>query len=257
MSRIISWIALLLVLALVGCGGSNAPPKPTAAATPSAAPNTGVTAQPGSDLASNLRKETGISKADRAANDRIAGRLPAPREENLRGVSCRTDFSGGVWSSRNGVRPTEWILHYTVSANRPGWSDVEAIENYFSNTRVGSSHFIVDFEGHCLKMVRGSDKAWTQGNANPWALSVEIIATGSESAAQWKASPLFKRQILAKLSRGVMDSWRIPIRRVDPVGCVFPAGWSDHNHLECGNDHHDVNPHFPFKVFARQLKAVG
>jgi hypothetical protein len=212
------------------------------------------------DLTSDLRHESGISPAARERNRAFEARPdagPRARRPVVPMPACRKDFSGEVWSSRGGVRPTEFVLHYTVSANRPGWADVLAIENFFSTARTASSHWIVDFEAHCLKMVRERDKAWTQGNANPWALSVEIIATGRESAAQWRASPLIRGGVLARLVRNVMDRWDLPIRRVDPAGCVFPPGLTDHNRLECGNFHTDVAPSFPWRVFMRQLRALG
>ncbi|HEV7494474.1 hypothetical protein [Baekduia sp.] len=33
-----------------------------------------------------------------------------------------------------------------------------------------------------------------------------------------------------------------PLRFVDPVACAPQAGYTDHYHLECGNDHVDVAP---------------
>jgi N-acetyl-anhydromuramyl-L-alanine amidase AmpD len=172
-------------------------------------------------------------------------------------VTCRKDFSGTVYSSRNGQKPTEFILHYTVSPNRPGWGDVLGIRDYFKRTRIASSHYIVDFEGHCLQMVPTTHKSWTQGAANPWAISVEIIATGRETKAEWLRSPLFKRRVLAGLARDNMKRHGIPLKRVNPTGCVFVAGWTDHNALECGNDHTDVTPGFPYVEFSKQLREGG
>lgn len=231
----------LILLAIVGCGGSEQKGAPV---TKAPAPKT--------DLTSNLRTETGVSDADRAANQRHAS---AARKPAVPMPSCVRDYSGQVYSSRNGVRPTEFHLHYTVSANRAGWGDVRAIQDYFKRTRVGSSTFIVDFEGHCLKMVPESQKPWTAGNANPWAVSVEIVATGSETKAQWRSSPLFQKKVLARLVRNVMDRWGMHVKWVDPIGCVFPSGWSDHNALECGNNHTDVGDTFPFGLLGKQLHS--
>jgi hypothetical protein len=247
--------ALTAVLALVGVplvvtADDPAPPPPTAA-PPAEAP------APASDLTSDLREEAGIPPEDAAANRKTQGARRSPaRAPAVARPPCRTDYSGGVWSSRNGVRPTEFVLHYTVSSNRPGWADVLAIENYFSSSRVASSTYIVDFEGHCLKMVPESQKPWTQGNANPWAISVEIIATGRESVQQWRDSRLIKDKVLARLVRNVMDRWGLPLRWVNPVGCVFPPGLTTHARLECNNFHTDVDPHFPHKLFLRQVRAL-
>jgi hypothetical protein len=57
------------------------------------------------------------------------------------------------------------------------------------------------------------------------------------------------RGVLADLMRDAMRHG-IPLRRVDPVGCNFIPGWTDHNALECGNNHTDVLPNFPWDVLA-------
>lgn len=169
--------------------------------------------------------------------------------------SCRKDFSGHVYSSRNGARVTEFILHYTVSPNVTGWGDVYGVQDYFKRTRVGSATYILDFEGHCLQMTPTSEKPWTTGNANPISETVEIIATGRETRAQWLASPIFKKGVLAELVRDRLRARGLPLRFVDPAGCSYPPGYTDHDHVECGNSHTDVSPAFPFDVFQKQLTA--
>lgn len=168
--------------------------------------------------------------------------------------SCRQDFSGHVYSTY-ASRPTEGVFHYTVSANVRGWGDVFGIVGYFKRTRVASADRVVDFEGHCVQMVPiTTGKAWTQGAANGatcWAY--EIIATGRETRDQWLASPLIRNGILAGMARDDSARCGIPLRRVNPAGCVFPAGITDHNALECGNSHTDVAPSFPWDVVMRQI----
>lgn len=240
-------------------------PAPSVSPTPTAAPTVAPTPAPatavaGSDLADNLRAEPDVvGKAAGAAKTSDLARNLAPRGPPATGKTvgpkCQVDYSGHVYSDRT-ARPTEFVLHYTVSHNAKGWGDVYAIRDYFKRTRVGSAHFILDFEGHCLKMVPLRSKAWTQGNANSYAYSVEIIAYGNEPAREWKAAPIFRDKILAGLVRRVMDYGGLPLRRVDPDGCVFVPGWDDHEALECGNDHQDVTPHFPYRLFGRQLRAV-
>jgi N-acetylmuramoyl-L-alanine amidase len=165
----------------------------------------------------------------------------------------------GNQSSRNGQKPLLAVLHYTVSRNRPGTSDVYAIRNLFNSLAFGaSSTYVIDFEGNCLKLMPESAKPWTQGNFNGRSISVEIIAYGDETAKQWQASRLIKNGVLASLWRDVMRRNGLPLRLVNPVGCgVQRAGWTDHNRLECGNDHHDVTPNFPYLLFQRQLTLGG
>lgn len=176
--------------------------------------------------------------------------LPVGGAQNY---SCTQDYSGRVYSSRNGAKPMSHKLHFTVSPNVTGWRDIRGVQSYFKRTRVGSSTYIVDFEAHCLQMVPESMKPWTQGAFNPTSISTEIIATGRETRAQWLASPLIRRGVLASLVRDSNRRHGLPLRRVNPVGCVDQLGVTDHNALECGNNHTDVAPAFPWDVFMRQL----
>ncbi len=168
--------------------------------------------------------------------------------------TCEQDFSGHVYNDR---RPGEKVmsvkLHYTVSANILGWGDVYGVRDYFHRTRRGSSHLIVDFEAHCLQMVPWEKNAWTQGAFNSTSESIEIIATGLETREQWLNAPLIKRGTLADIVRDRLRARGLPATRVDPDGCEDKLGVTDHDALECGNNHTDVAPSFPWDVFMRQL----
>jgi N-acetyl-anhydromuramyl-L-alanine amidase AmpD len=195
--------------------------------------------------------EEGEAQSDRA--ERYS--LERPSNGGAQNYACATRYVVNR-SSRGGVRPTMFVLHYTVSGNRPGTGDLDAIRGLFNSPSFGaSSTYGIDFEGNCQQWVPESQKPWTQGAQNPRSISVEIIATGRESRAQWLASPLIRNGRLAALARDSMRRNGIPLTRVDPVGCGAPAGWTDHDSLECGNSHTDVRPSFPFDVFARQLRA--
>jgi hypothetical protein len=253
------------------------PPPPPPAATATATPTSSATPAPAGDLQaepaapgqpateapaeSDLRDETppGVPKSElkqgeKAAKD-AAKDLPA-KERPVGGAqnySCPDDHKGEVWSSRNGAKVMQFVLHYTVSANVPGRADVLGIRDYFARTRVGSAHLILDFEGNCIQTVPWDQKAWTEGFFNSVSDSVEIIATGRETRAQWLAAPIIRDRILASIVRDRLRARGLPRRRVDPVGCVAQLGVTDHNALECGNSHTDVAPNFPWDVFMQQL----
>ncbi len=217
---------------------------------------------------SELRDETppGISHAELAAGQLVTGTLgtlagvratplPAGGAQNY---SVTQDFSGHVYSDFGSTIPPLFVLHCTVSPNTPGWGDVRGVQDYFKRTRIGSSTYIADFEAHILQMVPLSMKSWTQGAVNPYVrASVEIIARCTETRAQWLASQLFKEKILAQLMVDVMRRYHLPIRMVDPDGCIFPGGYTDHLRLECGNDHTDVGTGFPWDVFNRQVAEIA
>jgi hypothetical protein len=145
------------------------------------------------------------------------------------------------YSTRRGVRPRVFVLHYTVSANRPGWDDVNAVVHEFDTPAFqASSNYVIDNEGNCAYIVRESDKAWTQAALNPVAISVEVINTGHEATYAGTAG-------LAKVALVVSDAlkrWDIPVQLgAVSNGVVTRAGIVDHGMLGvAGGGHHDIAP---------------
>lgn len=161
------------------------------------------------------------------------------------------------FSSRRGVRPRVFVLHYTVSANRPGIGDVNAIVGLFDRPSfAASSNYVIDNEGNCAYIVRESDKAWTQAAANSFSISVEVINTGSESTY---ADGAGLRKI-ALVASDALKRWEIPVQQGLVVGCVIKRpGIIDHNSLgACGGGHHDITPFSVPQVIAavRNERAV-
>ena len=187
-----------------------------------------------------------------AQNDQLPIVTPnaAPQQRG-----CLTRLVGN-YSSRRGVRPRLFVLHYTVSPNRPGWSDVWAVAGLFDRPSfAASSHYIVDAEGHCAYIVRESDKSWTQAAANPVAISVEIINSGREPSLAGRAG-------LAKVALIAADAarrWEIPLQRGAVRGCtVARPGIVQHRDLgPCGGGHVDISPYPIDPVIAAARKAAG
>lgn len=153
------------------------------------------------------------------------------------------------YSSRRGVRPRLFVLHYTVSPNRPGWDDVNAVVSLFDRISFqASSNYVIDGEGHCAYIVRESDKAWTQAAANPVSISVEVINSGSEPV--YAASAGLAK--IALVAHDAMKRWGIPIQMGAVSGCtVTRAGLVDHGTLgACGGGHHDISPYKVAPVLA-------
>lgn len=154
---------------------------------------------------------------------------------------CVTRFVGNQ-SSRNGVRPQQIWNHYTVSPNRPGWGDVWGIVAYFDRRSVGaSSHFVIDAEGHCAYIVPIEAKSWTQAAANPIAISIEIINSGSEPRLMGPAG----YAKLAQVHREIGRRTGIPMRRGIVRGCSS-ARSGIVQHLDggtCAGGHHDITPY--------------
>lgn len=180
-----------------------------------------------------------------AANDQLplVAPLASPQQ---RGCVTRQVRN---FSTRGGVRPRLFVVHYTVSRNAPGWSDVNAITAFFdSAASQASSNYVVDNEGHCALIVQEASKAWTQATFNPVSISVEIINTGSEPTLAGTAG-------LQRLGQLISDStkrWEIPLQRGAVSGCVVTRpGIVDHNQLgDCGGGHHDIQPYSVEAVIA-------
>lgn len=165
---------------------------------------------------------------------------------------CVTSFVRNQ-SSRRGVRPTVQVAHYTVSPNRPGWSDVNGIVAFFNRaSSQASSHFVIDAEGHCAYIVPIEAKSWTQAGGNPWAVSYEIIATGREAVYLPPAGLRKLRSVMA----WVKGRTGIPLARGRISGCSpSKAGIVQHaDGGSCWGGHHDIGP-FPFSSVLRAVTA--
>lgn len=195
-------------------------------------------------LADALRSERAAQATTRGP-DEVPASVPlaAPAQ-----AGCRTALVRNQ-SSRNGARPALLVLHYTVSSERPGWSDVNAIVSWFDDPRSqASSHYVIDREGHCALLVPETAKAWTQAAFNPWSISVEAIGTGREPD-YLDGAGLRK---LATVFADAAERWGIPVRRGAVSGCrVVRSGIVDHDQLgACGGGHHDIRPYSVDKVVA-------
>jgi hypothetical protein len=196
-----------------------------------------------------------LDQAERKADQIRETTLPLPTGGATAGFAgCKTAFVRNQ-SSRNGVRPSLFVLHYTVSRNVPGWADVNAIVALFDNSaRQASSNFVIDAEGHCAYIVPIENKAWTQAAGNPFSISVEVVAFGDEPA-------YLGPQGWAKL-RSVFDQVRartgIPARQGAVSGCA-PARSGIVQHKDfgiCGGGHVDITP-FSLTGAVRRLTAAA
>lgn len=143
-------------------------------------------------------------------------------------------------------------LHFTVSD--PG--SLFAIRDLFNRPSFGaSSNYGWDWAAprgdYCHVWVDVGRKAWAQGAANSAYVSIEIH-TRDRSRASWIANLRDGR--LAALVRDLAKQTGAPLRLVDPQGCVFPPGLTDHDRLECGNTHWDVGKNFPWDYFLAQVR---
>lgn len=188
--------------------------------------------------------------------DKIRATQPAlPTAGASAGFSgCVTRFVRNQ-SSRGGIRPQWQVLHYTVSRNVAGWSDVNAIVALFDRSSAqASSNFIIDAEGHCAYIVPIEAKSWTQAAANPFSVSYEVINSGSERTFMGTAGYARLKSVMTQVERRT----GIPRRAGGNRGCV-PTKRGTVQHADfglCGGGHHDIHPFSKADVIRRVSAPV-
>lgn len=167
---------------------------------------------------------------------------------------CRTRFVSN-YSSRNGVRPRIIVWHQTVSRER-GTSSQDALTAMASRRSSGVSwHLLVGrTNGLCTYTVPLTMKAWTQGNANPFSVGIEVEAYGDEPTY---VAGLGERKLLS-VTREIGRRFDIPMQKGLVENCrVVRRGIVEHSDLgACGGGHADVTP-WSTAPLLEQLKAWG
>jgi hypothetical protein len=200
------------------------------------------------DTATPLHDETppGTSAKEIAAVKRAAD-LNRKLTDPLPTAGASAGFQGCITrfvnnqSGRGGIRPVWQVLHYTVSHNVPGWSDVNSIVALFDRSSAqASSNFVIDAEGHCAYIVPIEAKSWTQAAANPFSVSYELVAYGNEKTLMGTAGYARLKSVMTQ----VKNRTGIPLRAGSTRGCSpGSAGIVQHADFGiCGGGHHDINP---------------
>lgn len=166
--------------------------------------------------------------------------------------NCAENFVRNHSPRATGVKVSQFVLHFTVSP--PG--SLRGIWSMFNNPASGaSSHILLELDGECEYIVPWDRKAWTAGAFNSASEQAEIV-TNNLTRNEWKASPIIRDAILARIVASRLKARGLPARRVDPEGCTPQAGLTDHDALECGNNHWDVGPNFPWGELMRDVKQI-
>jgi hypothetical protein len=161
-------------------------------------------------------------------------------------MALRREWIGSPnYSSRGGTRVRLIVVHTAEGA-----LDYQSLGAFFANPASGvSSHTgIDDTPGVIGEYVKPGDKAWTQGNANPYAVAAELCAFAAWTPAEWDAHP----QMLANVAAWIAEEaarFGIPIRKLtaDEAQGTY-AGVCGHVDLGVsGGNHWDPGPSFPWE----------
>jgi hypothetical protein len=238
-------LALLAAAGLIQATGDTAPPPAAPSAVPTSAPP--ASAPPGARIG---HLHEGLAQP----GDRELGRLPATGERTAGIRGCVTDFNQHNFSTRGTAHAQLLVAHWTASPNVAGWADVNGNKDWLNRpTTKASSHFIIDFEGHCVYTVPITLKAWTQANANPYSVSIEFVGTGRE--------PGLSPEAIAKgglVFGQVARQLHIPLRRGASSNCVpTTSGMVDHKSFgACGGGHPDIGT-WPLEPLITAARTLG
>jgi len=149
------------------------------------------------------------------------------------------------YSTRAGT-PVRLIVLHTAE----GALTYQALGNYFANPASGvSSHAgIDDTPGRIGVYVARGDKAWTQGDANPYAVAAELCAFAAWSEDEWWLHPTMLANAAAWVAEEAA-AFGIPLVALTPAEAqAGAAGVCVHADLgAAGGGHWDCGSGFPME----------
>jgi hypothetical protein len=167
----------------------------------------------------------------------------------------RKAFPSPNYSSRGGAGVRLIVLHTAEGA-----TTIESLGNFFANPSAGvSSHVGIDDKAGVIgEYVKRPNKAWTQGNANPVAVSVELCAFASWSAAEWQKHP----NMLENCAKWIAEEaayFGIPISKLTAAQAQGSGrGVCQHADLgSWGGGHWDCGGNFPIDDVLEMARGGG
>jgi hypothetical protein len=147
------------------------------------------------------------------------------------------------YSTRGGAGVRLIVIH-TAEGSRT----IESLGNFFASSSSGvSSHTGADDKPNTVgEYVRPEYKAWTQGNANPVAVAIELCAFAAWSTAEWNGH----MNMLANCAAWIAEEaarFALPIKRLTPAEAQG-SGRGVCQHIDLGSwggGHVDCGPGFP------------
>jgi hypothetical protein len=152
-----------------------------------------------------------------------------------------------IWSPNYSARGSGVRLIVVHTAE--GATTIESLGAFFQNPASGvSSHTGADDTPNTVgEFVRRSEKAWTQGNANPYSDAIELCGFAAWSPAEWAAHPVMLQNCAAWIAEE-SAAFNIPIRKLNSGEAQGgSAGVCGHVDLgSAGGGHWDPGPGFPW-----------
>lgn len=141
-----------------------------------------------------------------------------------------------------------------------GAKSIESLGDYFSRTDVSvSSHAGADDKKNIVgEYVKPDKKAWTQANANPVSVSIELCGFAAWSEDEWYKHP----NMLENCAKWIAEEaarFDIPIVRLSASAAKGSGqGVCQHSDLgDWGGGHHDCGSGFPMMHVLEMAREVG
>ncbi|MEI7668900.1 MAG: N-acetylmuramoyl-L-alanine amidase [Pseudomonadota bacterium] len=136
------------------------------------------------------------------------------------------------FSSRNGLKPSILVLHYTGMK-----SSDEALERLCDKRSEVSSHYVIDENGKIFQLVDENNCAWHAGvsywrgnkNINNISIGIEIVNTGHEFG--YVPFPQIQMESVLVLSKNILNKYNIEAVNVVGHSDVAPLRKSDPGEL--------------------------
>jgi hypothetical protein len=150
------------------------------------------------------------------------------------------------------------VLHTTEGAMK-----IRDLGAWFANpsAQCSSHHGADNYEAGVFgAYVYENHKAWTQGSANDWCLSLEMCAYASWSRDTWLGSKGTLINNAAEWVRYCVDKYKIPWTVLNDYQAQDPnvRGICEHvNFGSWGSGHHDCGSGFPMDVVIDKAKKQG
>lgn len=162
--------------------------------------------------------------------------------------------------SPGGVSQNKFVFHTTESGDN--W-DIYECGDFFANPNNGvSSHFGTSQHNPGLvgAYVDENNKAWTQGNANPYCISVEMCAYASWSRSEWLDRHRALVDTSADLAAWICQKYGIPVRSLSASEAQNPSTKGICDHVDFGawgGGHHDCGEGFPMDYVIERILGGG
>jgi hypothetical protein len=167
----------------------------------------------------------------------------------------RVSIPSPNYSSRGGSSVTTIVLHTAEGART-----IESLGSYFQGNVSASSHAGADDKVNTVGIyVDRSWKSWTQANANPYCVSIELCGFASWSTSEWKNNHPNMLDNCAKWIAEEAAHFGIPITKLT-ASQAQNRGHGVCQHVDLGSmggGHHDCGSGFPMDYVLDMARGGG